>query len=51
MRKKSKLVSLEKKTNRNIKTKKKKKACIYCYRTQLINSICDLTDAVSQFLR
>lgn len=31
MRKKSKLVLLEKKFNRNIKIKKKKKVCIYCY--------------------
>lgn len=51
MRKKSKLVSLEKKSQQKHKNKTTKKACVYCYRTQLINSICDLTDAVSQFLR
>lgn len=49
--KKEQISIIRKKTQQKHKNKKTKKACIYCYRTQLINSICDLTDAVSKFLR
>lgn len=51
MRNKEQISIIRKKPQQKHKNKTTKKACIYCYRTQLINSICDLTDAVSQFLR